>query len=173
MTVVLSYFSSNNLGLLHLSPRVERTLSPPRVFGLISSSSLLPFEILYVTDYTLPPIDCAPTNSYKFHLPSIKISLSLSSARSITNIQPAPPTTNHQTTATMWHLGNQEIGEVDAPFVFFALLFTILSFLAVAGRVYTRLRISREIGVDDYFIVGAEVCPLMLMNLNLPHSIQS
>lgn len=61
----------------------------------------------------------------------------------------------------MWHLGNQEIGVINHPYVFFALVFTTLSFLAVVGRVVARARVSRDFGCDDWCIVGALVCSLL------------
>lgn len=116
------------------------------------------------------------THAFKFHPPSKNFPLTLSHTASHNTNSPRQAALQTPTASqpppldsTMWFLGSQTIGEPSYPFVFLPMFFTILSFFFVVGRLYTRVRISRDLGYDDYCIVAAEVCSPVMMILHLAH----
>ena len=58
----------------------------------------------------------------------------------------------------MWYIADIPIVERNHGLVVSAFLFTTLAIVSVSLRVFTRVGLVRNAGIDDYFIIAAAVC---------------
>jgi hypothetical protein len=57
----------------------------------------------------------------------------------------------------MWYVGDTKIVERNYGLVFALFFFTVLAFIIVVGRTYTRTALVRNLGIDDCLMIGAVV----------------
>jgi uncharacterized membrane protein YqjE len=60
----------------------------------------------------------------------------------------------------MWHVAGIEVVERNHALVFNMFFWAALAFLLLSLRLYTRAVIIRQIGADDYLMVGAMVASI-------------
>lgn len=62
----------------------------------------------------------------------------------------------------MWYIAGMPVVERNYALVANSLLWTTLAFIVLMLRLFTRAFIVKRVGVDDYLMTGAMVCPTSL-----------